>query len=260
MKDCSSLKQDWEKLEKIALTFENPVSFAWHVAGDIIHNGVKITKEVHAGVEDYKAGNWYDFGLQFGEAAAQVFLGKESQDYWVENGKNVEMAKFYQGFLKAFGIEFNLLDLLVCVQYEDQALMGLYVSYLAIESAMHDTRTDDMIGDILGAILGVYAAYQQFETGIPWCEHAAGMKVDFTPATTAMDFVGHPLDNMPVMTRNLMKYEGELKDDVMSAVFYYKTGQFEKFGEFMGNIVKVISEKEAIETIQVAEDNNLFLY
>lgn len=60
------------------MTFEHPVSFAWHIAGDIVHNGVKITKEVETGVNDYKNENWYDFGLQFGEAAAQVFLGSES--------------------------------------------------------------------------------------------------------------------------------------------------------------------------------------
>lgn len=122
---------------------------------------------------------------------------------------------------------------------------------------MHDTKTDDMIGDILGAILGVYAAYQQFETGIPWCEKIDGKKTDFTPATTAMNFVGHPFENMPTMTQNLMKYEHEIKDDVASAVFYYKTEQYDKFGEFMGNVVRVISEKE---TMKAAEDNNLFLY
>ena len=122
---------------------------------------------------------------------------------------------------------------------------------------MHDTKTDDMIGDILGAILGVYAAYQQFEAGIPWCEEIAGKKTDFTPATNAMNFVGHPFENMPTMTHNLMKYEDEIKDDVASAVFFYEMEQYDKFGEFMGNVVKVISENEAKQT---AEDNNLFLY
>ena len=70
------------------MTFEHPVSFAWHVAGDIIHNGVKITKEVETGIEDYKNGDWYGFGLQFGEAAAQVFLGSESQAAIAEQAKN----------------------------------------------------------------------------------------------------------------------------------------------------------------------------
>lgn len=45
------------------------------------------------------------------------------------------------------------------------------------------------------------------------------------------------------MTANLKKYESEIKDDVLSAAYFYKTGQYEKFGEFLGNLVKVVSEK-----------------
>lgn len=88
MKDCSAAKEDWEKLEKMATTFGNPVSFAWHVADDIVHNGVKITKEVEAGIQDYKDEDWYGFGFNFGEAAAQVFLGAESQAHLAELEKN----------------------------------------------------------------------------------------------------------------------------------------------------------------------------
>ena len=41
------------------------------------------------------------------------------------------------------------------------------------------------------------------------------------------------------MKARLMKYKDEIRDDVMSALFYFKTEQYEKFGEFFGNIVKV---------------------
>jgi len=53
MKDCSDLKADWSKLDKMAKTFKNPASFAWHVGGDIVHNGVKITSEIRSAVDDY---------------------------------------------------------------------------------------------------------------------------------------------------------------------------------------------------------------
>ena len=258
LKDCSQMKADWAKFEKMALVFENPVSFSWHVAGDIIHNGVKITHEVHTGVADYKSGNFYDFGVQFGEAAAHVFLGTESQEYLKKETERMKLAKFYQGFLKAFGIDFNLLPFLICVQYEDQALMGLYVMWLAIESAIHDTDRMDMIGDILGAATAVVASYNQFESGLPWCERVTGKTIDVTPATNAMNFISDPFHNMPVMTHNLMKYEDELKDDVTSAAFYYKTEQYDKFGEFIGNIVKVMAAPEKAE--EVHYENNLFLY
>jgi len=62
MEDCKDGKADWEKLKKMAKTFKNPVSFAWHVGGDIVHNGIKITKEIHGAVNDYKSEKWLSFG------------------------------------------------------------------------------------------------------------------------------------------------------------------------------------------------------
>ena len=125
MKDCSSLKADWVKLAKIAETFKSPVSFAWHVGGDIIHNGVKITHEIESAVTDYKADKWYDFGKDCGEASAHVFLGSESQ----QEQKKLKLAQMYTGFLKAWGGDFNVLNLLLCIYQEDQALLFLDVAY-----------------------------------------------------------------------------------------------------------------------------------
>lgn len=95
MKDCKSAKGDWDKLEHIAIAFKNPVSFSWHIAGDIIHNGVKITHEIETGIEDYKKADWYGTGLNFGEAAAHVFLGLETQEAIVQGEKT---AQFIQGY------------------------------------------------------------------------------------------------------------------------------------------------------------------
>lgn len=121
MKDCSDLKTDWDKLTKIAESFENPVSFAWHVGGNIVHNGVKITKDINGAIEDYKSEKWYDFGKQCGEASAHVFLGstKEYLAFAAENPELEKQAKFYQGFFNAFGYKFDLYQLLLCINQED---------------------------------------------------------------------------------------------------------------------------------------------
>jgi hypothetical protein len=60
-----------------------------------------------------------------------------------------------------------------------------------------------------------------------------------------MDVLANPFENMKLMTSNLKKYEAELKDDILGAGYLLKTEQFEKFGEQIGNLVKVITEKEA---------------
>ena len=247
MKDCSDIKADWEKLEKIALTFKSPVSFAWHVGGDIIHNGVKITQEIETAVSDYKTEQWYDFGKQCGEAAAHVFLGSPKEYMALaENPQNERMAKFFQGFFNAFGYKFDLYMLLVCVNQEDQAALFLDVAYQAFENALHDATTEDMIGDLIGTAIGVVGAYQQFEKGLPYCEQV--ISSDFSRVKTAMEVLENPFENLPMMTANLKKYESEIKDDVMTGAIYYKSGDYEKFGEFLGILVKVVSEKK--ETVK----------
>jgi len=242
MKDCKDIKGDWAKLEKMAETFKNPRSFAWHVGGDIIHNGVKITSEIRTAVDDYKKEQWMDFGKQCGSAASHVFIGSgKDQLAPIEDTQRDKQAKFFQGFFKAFGYKFDLYALLVCINQEDQAALFLDVAYQAFEQAIHDTTTSDMIGDLIGTAIGVVGAYQQFEQGLPACEAIVS---DASRVKTAMEVLENPLKNLPAMTANLKKYESEIKDDVISATFFYKTGQYEKFGEFLGNMVKVMTEKE----------------
>ena len=165
MKDCSNTKADWDKLKKISESFKNPVSFAYHVGGDIIHNGVKITSEIKNAVSDYNQQKWYDFGLEAGEASAHVFLGstKEYLALAAEDPEKEKQALFFQGFFNAFGYKFDLYQLLVCINQEDQAALFLDVAYQAFEKALHDTTTSDMIGDLVGTAIGVFGAYQQFE-------------------------------------------------------------------------------------------------
>lgn len=100
-----------------------------------------------------------------------------------------------------------------------------------------------MIGDLVGTAIGVFGAYQQFEQGLPSCESI--FTKDISRVQTAMDVLANPFENMKLMTSNLKKYEAELKDDILGAGYLLKTEQFEKFGEQIGNLVKVITEKEA---------------
>lgn len=81
MSDCSSIKSDWEKLAQMAVVFASPQSFAWHLAKDLVFNGVEITKEISTAITDYENKNWKDFGYQCGKAAAQVMIGEESQAF-----------------------------------------------------------------------------------------------------------------------------------------------------------------------------------
>jgi hypothetical protein len=235
LKDCSSVKGDWEKMEKIAKEFKSPKSFAWHIAGDIWHNRVEITKEVHTAIDDWESQKWYDFGLQCGEAAEHVFIGKETQ-LSLQRQKD---AAIQAGFLNAFGGKFNLENLLFCIYEEDQAALMLDVAYQALQKVLTDKTWQDALGDAIGVVIGTVGAYQQFEQGLPVCE-AVVSSADFelSNVTNAMTVVSNPVENLARMTENIKQYEGNFQDEAASALFHYHNEDYEKFGEFLGNMVK----------------------
>ena len=121
MKDCSSLRADWQKLEQMVAIFDSPTSFAYHVGKDLMINGVEIFHEVETAVADYNAGNWADFGYNIGEAAAKTLLGEESQ-LAIKEANKMKVAQIVQGMLKPYGGKFDLYALLICI---------LICSYLA---------------------------------------------------------------------------------------------------------------------------------
>lgn len=86
-------------------------------------------------------------------------------------------------------------------------------------------------------VIGVVGAYQQFEQGLPVCKEVASYKANWAQVKEPMSIVGNPLENMELLTKNLGAYEGNLGDDIKSAQFHYINEDYEKVGEFFGNIV-----------------------
>ena len=178
MQDCSTTPADWKKMEAFAKTFKSPTSFAWHVAKDLIFNGVDIFHEIMKAIDEYKAGNWNQFGFASGEAAAKVLFGAESQANLkaasAEKGAKKEaLATAMQGFLAEFGGDFDLWALLVCISEEDKAALILNESVKEFEAAVKTWKTDHKTAEtdaFTGAVLG-YAAYGQFKKGLPACEN-----------------------------------------------------------------------------------------
>ncbi|CAD8089382.1 unnamed protein product [Paramecium primaurelia] len=68
-----------KQLRDLIKALQNPVSFAFHIGIDLIVNGKDIYREIFTAVDDWKQGNWNDFGYQLGKAMYQIFVGQ--QDY-----------------------------------------------------------------------------------------------------------------------------------------------------------------------------------
>lgn len=69
--------------------------------------------------------------------------------------------------------------------------------------------------------------------------------------TKTMEIVGDPFNNMELLVKNLKTHENLLAFDVASAVQHYEKGEYEQFGEFMGQMVQVAAE---------GKRDDLFLY
>ena len=79
MHECSKGKADWDKLDAMIKEWSSPWSFAYHVGHDLVVNGKDIYKEVDSSITAYKAKDWYNFGVDIGEASAKTFLGSKNE-------------------------------------------------------------------------------------------------------------------------------------------------------------------------------------
>ncbi|CAD8071102.1 unnamed protein product [Paramecium sonneborni] len=80
---CQSSSQEAlklaEKIKELIEALSNPTSFIYHIGKDLIINGKDIYQEIFAAVEDWKYGNWNDFGFQLGKAMEQIFIGQKQE-------------------------------------------------------------------------------------------------------------------------------------------------------------------------------------
>ena len=247
MKDCSSIKADWEKLVKMVSIFDSPSSFAYHVGKDLIVNGKQIYGEINTAVKDYEAGNWGDFGYQIGEAAAKTILGEEELPMFATQDQKMKEAQIMQGFLNAFGGKFDLYALLMCIYEEDQALLMFDVAVQSFEAAVAKKDPSEAIGGVIAIIAGV----QQFKKGLPACKAIDTTTFNYEQMDQCFDVAVHPTQYFKVLEKDLLVNNYAIMKDVEQAIKAYKSEKFFEFGELMGNIVEIATENKKEEALTV---------
>jgi hypothetical protein len=157
--DCKGIALDVKKLEAMVEIFASPMSFVYHVGKDLMINGVQIHHELEDAAAQYHVGNWEKFGIDIGEATAKTLLGEESLIQMGHSADKVKLAQIEQGLLKAYGGDFDLYALLVCINEEDQALLMFDVAVQQFEAAIKDgdvkSAASDAIAGVIASIAGV---------------------------------------------------------------------------------------------------------
>ena len=80
VEDCAAAGGEEEEelikdLFKVAGDVSNPFVLVFKVGVDLILNGVEIIEEIKAAIEAVRAHDYYNFGLNVGEALAQLLIG-----------------------------------------------------------------------------------------------------------------------------------------------------------------------------------------
>lgn len=74
---CPKVGDDINKIDRIIKmfgTWEDPISFYYHVGMNLIFNGADIFDEVWDGVAAFNDSKYEEFGKEFGSALAKTFL------------------------------------------------------------------------------------------------------------------------------------------------------------------------------------------
>lgn len=166
--------------------------------------------------------------------AIQNFLGVKVDQY--------EVAKIMQGIITAFGGKMSLEDVLVCIGTELEALNIINNNVKLLEADIKAKKYSGVASDVLGVVEGVWVA----ERAIPVCTG--------TFPTDTWDYAGMINANKILDDKSSLKV---FEDDVLihgisilvdtaAAVKSFEAGDYEKFGENFGKILKIISYKSPI--------------
>merc|ERR1712167_96023 len=160
----------------------------YHFGKDLLVNGKSIFNDVNSAITDYKAKDWYDFGVAIGDASAKTLLGAEE----------MQLSETVQGMTEAFGLKIDIGALLACIGEEDKALLSADAAVQQFEQAYKDKNVEEAVG---GAIL-LFAAYQTAVQGLPACEATKGKTWNSEGFTNSMQVLEKPGDNISTIMLN----------------------------------------------------------
>jgi len=206
-------------------------------------------ENVKKAVASYEQGEFSSFGYYVGEIMELATSKPEKVVETVEEGPEVNrqmIAEFAQGFFKGTKVgEFNFTNLLICIYEADQAALILYEAVEILEEAYKDKDPEEAIGGVIAAI----AFVQQLKQSIPVCEAVDQTTMDWTHFDHIVETLEDPKHHMAQIEKDIIFNGVTITKDIGEALEAFRAGDFEKFGEKLGQTVYIASE-----------GNNLFLY
>jgi len=240
---------NWNKFDHMVSVIENPKTHMKVIGKDIIMNGRIITKDIAEALNEFRAGNFEQFGEKLGDALVKSTEEKVSV---VPQISKENFAGFLQGILKATGVgSFNLEALLICVYEEDQAALILYEAVQLLEEAY--AQKD--IGEAIGGAIALVAAVQQARQGLPACEAIDKSAMNWTKFDQMVETCQNPMTNMKVIGKDIVMNGKVITKDLEAAFADYKAGDFEQFGEKLGDALIKSTETSLTVSPKITKEN-----
>jgi gas vesicle protein len=156
------------------------------------------------------------------------------------------IGEFMQGILKSTGVgSFNLEALLVCIYEEDQAALILYEAVQILSEAY--AQKD--IGEAVGGIIALVAAVQQARQGLPACESIDKSAMSWTKFDKMVEVCEDPKDHMKVIGKDILMNGRVITKDIAKALDSFRSGEWEQFGEQIGDALMKTTEVSAVNDI-----------
>jgi len=157
--------------------------------------------------------------------------------------------------LEAYGVDFDVLALLVCIQDEDKALLAASMGYQTLQLAVSEWSTDKgaAVSDFIGGLLVEVVAYQTAVQGLPACEHICTKDVEkLLPILADHDALMSPANLGSLFT----KFEDDLQINgysiikmLFSAISAMENSEFEQYGYQLGRIMQLMDLPKPTKTV-----------
>jgi hypothetical protein len=224
MKDCSSLKADWSKLEQMVEILNSPTSIAYHVGKDLLVNGQDIFHELETAVTDYEAANWTDFGYQVGEAASKTIIG-------VKPPKTEEQIKLDRIMLEQI-VEGVLRGSLHAEGFDDinHCITDAEHVFGDAEAAYKDFKAGGAT-NVINGMKSLADLLSQVKSGMKDCSN---LKADWNKLEEMVEIFNSPTSFAYHVGKDLLVNGNDIFHELETAVTDYESSNWSDFGYQVG--------------------------
>lgn len=159
------------------------------------------------------------------------------------------MAAVTAGVLNQFGGNFNLWDLLNCIQYEDKAAIAVDIGVQSLSIAAGEWQSDKKkaVTDAFGGLLTLFAAFQSAKQGLPVCK-AVWQEVeqldDLKKATEVLRFRNSG-DVLRLLEDDIQINGFTIIYELSELLAAAKNNDYEQVGDVLGKIMKLAIREKA---------------